>query len=202
MNIQKENNEDEGEMETERDTTEQEKTLLDNDKQPWLSDIVLPPMIKKRGRPKGLTQTVIGLPKKRMRSSKCAPFQKKSSIEIECLTLGWFVVKDFATKAIKDNFIISGEQRPELVSSSCLDSLVNIEIIRKRCTTKAWKAIEMVYGEKRRNPIHIYETCTLDADTKEASVMCSSCLEWQHLSCARLKLFPKAKHWFCNKCKN
>ena len=59
-----ENNEDEGEMETERDTTEQEETLQDNDKQPWLSDIVLPPMIKKQGRPKGLTQTVIGLPKK------------------------------------------------------------------------------------------------------------------------------------------
>lgn len=152
-------------------------------------------MIKKRGRPKGLTQTVIGLPKKRMRSSKCAPFQKKSSIEIECLILEWFVGKDYATKAIKDNFIISEEQRPELVSSSCLDSLVNIEIIRKRCTTEAWKAIEMVYGEKRRNPIYICETCTLDADTKEASVMCSSCLEWQHLSCARLKLFPKAKHW-------
>jgi hypothetical protein len=32
---------DEGEMETERDTTEQEETLLDNDKQPWLSVIVL-----------------------------------------------------------------------------------------------------------------------------------------------------------------
>jgi uncharacterized alpha-E superfamily protein len=90
--------------------------------------------------------------------------------KLECLILEWFVGKDYATKAIKDNFIISGEQRPELVSSSCLDSLVNIEIIRKRCTTEAWKAIEMVYGEKRRNPIHIYETCTLDADTKEASV--------------------------------
>jgi len=37
-------------METERDTTEQEETLLDNDKQPWLSVIVLPLMIKKRGK--------------------------------------------------------------------------------------------------------------------------------------------------------
>ena len=69
--------------------------------------------------------------------------------------LEWFVGKDYTTKAIKDNFIISEElveQRPELVSSSCLDSLVDIKIIRKRCTTEAWKAIEMVYGEKR-NPI-------------------------------------------------
>ena len=74
--------------------------MLDNDKQHWLSDIVLPPVIKKRGRPKGLTQTVIGLPKKRMRSSKCVPFLKKSSIEIECLILEWFVGKDYATKAI------------------------------------------------------------------------------------------------------
>ena len=48
---------DEGEMERERDTTEQE-SLLDNDKQPWLSDIVIPPMMMKQGRPKGLTQTV------------------------------------------------------------------------------------------------------------------------------------------------
>ena len=47
-----ENNEDEGEMETEIDTTEQEENMLDNDKQPWLSDIVLPPMIKKRKDPK------------------------------------------------------------------------------------------------------------------------------------------------------
>jgi hypothetical protein len=119
--------------------------------------------------------------------------------------LEWFDGKDHATKAIKDNFIINEElveQRPELVSSSCVDSLVNIEIIRKRCTNEAWKATEIVYGEKRRNSIYICETCTLDADTKEASVMCSSCLELQHLSCARMKLFPKAKLWFCNKCKN
>jgi hypothetical protein len=34
-------------MERERDTTEQEESLLDNDKQPWLSDIVLPPMMMK-----------------------------------------------------------------------------------------------------------------------------------------------------------
>ena len=30
---------------------------------------------------------------------------------------------------------------------------MSIEIIRKRYTIEAWKAIEMVYGEMRRNPI-------------------------------------------------
>jgi hypothetical protein len=72
--------------------------------------------------------------------------------------LEWFDGKDHATKAIKDNFIINEElveQRPELVSSSCVYSLVNIEIIRKRCTNEAWKATEIVYGEKRRNSIYI-----------------------------------------------
>jgi hypothetical protein len=60
---------------TERDTTEQEETLLDNDKQPWLSDIVLSPMIKKRGRPKGLTQTVLHL-----LQNQCFAFGKSFSL--------------------------------------------------------------------------------------------------------------------------
>jgi len=37
-----------------------------------------------------------------------------------------------------------------------LFGLVNIEITRKRCTTEAWKAIEMVYGEKEeKSNIHM-----------------------------------------------
>jgi hypothetical protein len=65
--------------------------------------------------------------------------------------LEWFDGKDHATKAIKDNFIINEElveQRPELVSSSCVDSLVNIEIIRKRCTNEAWRFSGMILPVK------------------------------------------------------
>jgi hypothetical protein len=44
-----------------------------------------------------------------------------------------------------------------------------------------WVKEEMVYGGKRRNPIYICETCTLDADTKEASVSFScSCAAFSY----------------------
>ncbi|CAG2246808.1 unnamed protein product [Mytilus edulis] len=52
--------------------------------------------IKKRGRSKGLIQSVIGLPKKRIRKSNCLPFHKKSSKDIGFLILEWFVGSDLA----------------------------------------------------------------------------------------------------------
>jgi hypothetical protein len=49
-------------IETERDDNQLEDQILDSDQ--LISKIVLPPTMKKRGRSKGITQTVIGLPKK------------------------------------------------------------------------------------------------------------------------------------------
>ena len=77
--------------------------------------------------------------------------QKKSSIEIECLILEWFVGKDNGTKAIKDNFIISEElveQRPELVSSSeKRTNYFTIFILYKlfTCTKWWWKTVCHMY---------------------------------------------------------
>ncbi|CAG2244213.1 CBS [Mytilus edulis] len=116
----------------------------------------------------------------------------------------WFVGSNLAKNAVNNNILITEEQveaRPELLTASCLDSIVNIDLIKKYCHKDAWEAIKSVYKEKKKNSIYICNICTHDADSKEASAMCSSCLEWQHLSCARLKQHPKAKNWFCNDCK-
>ena len=43
-----------------------------------LSKILLPPKMRKRGRPKGADKTVIGLPKKKYRGDKPLPFITKS----------------------------------------------------------------------------------------------------------------------------
>ena len=68
-----------------------EDQILDSDQ--LISNIVLPPTMKKRGRPKGITQTVIGLPKKRARKNKCVPFDQKPSRETDLIMLEWFVGK-------------------------------------------------------------------------------------------------------------
>ena len=70
------------------------------------------------------------------------------------------------------------ETRPEMVSSSCLDKLVNITLIKKYCTEDGWSSIESVYSAKGRNHVYICNICKGDADEKQSSVMCSSCLEW------------------------
>ena len=43
-----------------------------------LSKILLPPKMRKRGRPKGADKTVIGLPKKKCKGDKPLPFLKMS----------------------------------------------------------------------------------------------------------------------------
>jgi len=46
-----------------------------------LNQIKLPPKIRKRGRPKGLEKTVIGLPRKKKCRNKTLPFLKKLPVD-------------------------------------------------------------------------------------------------------------------------
>ncbi|KAJ8264587.1 hypothetical protein GJAV_G00151020 [Gymnothorax javanicus] len=56
--------------------------------------VQLPPRVKRKGRPKGMDQTAIGLPRKMMRKEKKpVPFIKLPAIEKEKVMLGW-IVKD------------------------------------------------------------------------------------------------------------
>ena len=79
-------------IETERDDNQLEDQILDSDQ--LISNIVLPPTMNKRGRPKGITQTVMGLPKKLARKNKCVPFDQKPSQETDLIMLELFVGKD------------------------------------------------------------------------------------------------------------
>lgn len=46
-------------------------------------DVILPPKLKKRGRPKGAEKTIIGLPRKKKKSNKSVPFLKKLPVDRE-----------------------------------------------------------------------------------------------------------------------
>ena len=54
---------------------------------------------------------------------------------------------------------------------------------------------------KSKNPLYICTVCSKDADQHDQSIMCNSCLEWYHVTCARLKNPPKSKFWSCSFCK-
>ena len=48
-----------------------------------IQDVILPPKLKKRGRPKGAEKTVIGLPAKKKKAKLVVPFLKKLPAEKE-----------------------------------------------------------------------------------------------------------------------
>ncbi|CAG2252525.1 unnamed protein product [Mytilus edulis] len=157
--------------------------------------------MKKRGRPKGITTNCNRITQKV--GTKCITFDQKASKETDVIILEWFVGKEIAKSAVDDGLVIKEEQVetcPEMVSTSCVDKLVNIRLIKKYCTEDAWKSINSIYCVKVELNLYICNFCKSNADAKETSVMCSLCLQWQHLSCARLKYAPKARHWFCYTC--
>ena len=43
----------------------------------------MPPKLKKRGRPKGVEKTIIGLPRKKIKTNKSTPFLKKLPVDRE-----------------------------------------------------------------------------------------------------------------------
>ena len=61
--------------------------------------------------------------------------------------LTWFVDLQIAKDAIDGSQIIEEydvEMRPEMVSSSCTDENVCLDMCRKYCTREAWAAINSV----------------------------------------------------------
>ena len=136
--------------------------------------------MRKRGRPKGAGKTVIGLPRKKSRGSRlCHSYTKVlSKRNLVCLLnslcgswkmfsflviLTWFVDLQIAKDAIDGSRIIEEddvEMRPEMVSSSCTDEYVCLDMCRKYCTREAWAAINSVVSVIQANPTWYCGRCT------------------------------------------
>ncbi|CAG2206462.1 unnamed protein product [Mytilus edulis] len=106
------------------------------------------------------------------RKTKCITFDQKASKETDVIVLEWFVGKEIAKSAVDDGLVIEEEHvetRPEMVSTLCLDKLVNIRLIEKYCTKEAWKSIESIYCIKDELNLYICNFCKSDADAKETN---------------------------------
>ena len=166
-----------------------------------LTNVTLPPKSKKRGRPKGSSNNVLGLPKKKSRLDKPIPFIKKSSNDRDLQILGYFVSGKDAIRAMSGELLTENtvEQNLSSIPRACLDENVSINKIRRYFDPDGWKAVEHVYGAVKLSAQWMCELCRQNLN-KMDSVVCDCCLQWVHLKCIGKRTYPKGKFWICRDC--
>ena len=114
------------------------------------------------------------------------------------VNLSWFVDKPVLQATLKGELIEeeSVECRPEKVSNAALDENVDIFLARKHISHDAWMIVQDVLKHKTEHPIWTCSMCQRDLHC-EPSIICESCLEWNHFRCVGLTGQPKKKNWFC-----
>ena len=181
----------------------QEEANAESDEfQSTISSIKLPPKMQKRGRPKGSTKTVIGLPRKKPKVGTVA-FENMLPEQKEKVLLSWFVGADEALEAIMGRKITEDlvETIPENVNNACIDESVCIQSIKRFFTEDAWQMVLAILKIKQQGCTYFCPVCQLEInDHTDDSIHCSSCLSWIHFHCAGLKKSPKKKQWFCRAC--
>ena len=168
-----------------------------------LKSIKLPPKIRKRGRPKGAGLTVIGLPQKKrcIDSDHPVKFLKKSIEEREKQILSWMLPDHLVTKALQTGVLEYEEVNCNSLefSPSLLDENVNWASVQKFFTKEAWVKMTDLMVKLEEDPKWKCGACHKDLFLFE-SVVCESCLVWNHLKCVGLTAVPKRAVWFCRLC--
>ena len=166
-----------------------------------VGDIVLPPRLKKRGRPKGSELTVVGIPRKRLKLKKQKrPFHEMNEYQKAKIMLKWFVsdasvnecLGSIGLRRIKEDEV---ECKPEDLFLAATE--VDLDCIRKYFENDAWlSVIDVVNNAKSRE-----WTCSVCNELLETRhVGCDMCLGWLHYHCAAITCAPKTKNWFCRQC--
>ena len=180
----------------------------------------MPPIIGRKGRPRGHALTTIGLPVKRKKgSNKPTKFLLLHTSEKEkgkwgdythydiivipfIVILKWFVDPLDIEAALKRDVLIEDESvecRPEKMSDAVVDENVDVCLVRKYFTEDAWMIVKDIIELKRKKMVWKCNACYQDLHSKP-SILCDGCLLWFHFQCVSLTKQPKTKTWFCRKC--
>ena len=186
------------------DTTPREAITLGETartSQPDVRELCFAPKCKKRGRPKGSCTTAIGLPKaKKLKNTRCSPFHTLDIQSKHKLVLGWIVDARTVTEAMQRNYLIGEEDIDrDNIPSQLKDNQVDIHMLRRYFDSEGWNLLNTISDEIQDEEWKCGE-CKEPLNTSE-SIACDSCLEWNHLTCIKLKKIPKCKYWYCSYCK-
>ncbi|KAH6929715.1 hypothetical protein HPB50_005193 [Hyalomma asiaticum] len=130
-----------------------------------LSNIKVSPAMRKRGRPKGHTLTVIGLPKRRKLGTKeQGPFKSLSMQEKRRIILVWLVGKRAAKAAIQGKKLEEEDvvQKPENLHCGILDENVDVNAVCSYFSDDAWLAVKNVLNSKQQLQQWECSTCKTD----------------------------------------
>ena len=116
------------------------------------------------------------------------------------MILSWLVDADTLDYTL-NGILIQEDSIAEKISSACLDENVYIESCKKYFTEDAWSSVQATLLMMKSNPVWYCGQCSgrIDNNTEE-SIVCDSCLNWNHFDCANIKTRPKCKFWFCSSC--
>ncbi|XP_057336089.1 MATH and LRR domain-containing protein PFE0570w-like [Microplitis mediator] len=191
-----------------------------------LSNIIVQPSLKRRGRPKGTDKTVIGLPRKvkRAKKEKEIPFIEKSSIEKSKIILKWLMPRNNIDEILNNQRRISESDVTisinELSFAIIDDKNINLSSIKQYFTNEGWEKVNHLCDQKKKIEwqckyckIDLNKTVDNDDDNDggddideikkfKISIGCDYCLEWYHLKCAGLVKKPKYRLWMCAGCKS
>lgn len=161
-----------------------------------VNDIKLPKPMRKCGRPKGHSLTVIGVPKKRKRNADRGPFRSLPISEKKNALLTWLVGSAAAASALNGRLLEEHEVEvnPALLHCAILDESVDINIAQSYFTDDGWLAVCDTVSHQWQ-----CEACHVDLEEFD-SILCDWCLAWFHLPCVSLQRQPKKKLWKCPSC--
>lgn len=172
-----------------------------------LDGIVMPPPLKTKGRPKGLKNCVIGIPRKAQarkanepKSKKPEVFSKQPVLEQYKKILNWIVGEEVTNRVLfnKYRILLSDVNGCELLPYEVIDENINLEAVKKFFSDDAWKAVINLYENTKKKVIWKCRKCSEELGNLP-SVGCESCLGWFHRKCTTIRREPKI--FICSFCK-
>ena len=116
--------------------------------------------------------------------------------------LSWFVGAETAVAAVRKATTVTAQHIKRCATTTAaLDDDVCLETLRQYCDAEGWSALQALVDDVRADAVWYCAACSVSIEDGDGSVACDSCLQWHHFRCVGLKTAPKARCWFCAKCK-
>lgn len=161
--------------------------------------IKLPMKISTVGRPKGKTNTVIGL-KRKASAPAHTSFAKKKFLDLNLKNQSLNIVR-WLTNKTANEILTKKTARHEIIEDDLIFSRLRNDGIEFSGTKKYLerKAFNYLCDEIEKLENKVWPCAKCSRQLSGEQIMCNSCLDWYHVKCAG-RIVPENVDFFCNDC--